>query len=268
MNFYLQSTLLALATLSSNTVVSAFHVATNHPVKIGTGGRVFSFSAASNGVKLFGKNNKSGSDDYSSSSLSPSHQGFPVGTFVEFEEKSREHVGKVTRLEYKSSGGARYHVVGSDGKSYDIPDKAILFTIAAPNSPGACDKLYTEFLSAHDASTETLQSKLEISSEILEIAWEETASSSTGLDDESVATSDHHMITPSGLISLVHSHTASAIEKYMAWKILRTDLAHIFFKEIKEKGRVVSFKAKARKAVEAAKQDFCNAHQDSDLCLV
>ena len=86
---------------------------------------------------------------------------------------------------------------------------------------------------------------------------------------------DHHttmLLTPSALIELVHSHAASSMEKYMAWKILRTEWSHVFFREVKDHGRVVSFKAKARKAVEAAKQAFCQDHHHEDdndrLCPV
>lgn len=183
---------------------------------------------------------------------------FPVGTFVEFQEKSREHVGKIENIEHKGNGAARYHVVDSDGNYYDIPDKSVHFAMSPPNSPGAASKLFDQFIAAHDASDDLLQSKLDISPELLEIAWEEYTEGE----------GDHNMMTPNQLVELIHSHSASAIEKYMAWKFLKTDMAHIFFKEIKDHGRVVSFKAKARKAVEAAKQAFCNSHADNDLCLV
>jgi hypothetical protein len=42
-------------------------------------------------------------------------QAFCVGSFVEFEEKKRSHVGKIDAVEHKSSGGARY-TVDSEGK--------------------------------------------------------------------------------------------------------------------------------------------------------
>ena len=35
-------------------------------------------------------------------------QAFAVGSFVEFVEKSRTHIGKIKEVEHKSSGGARY----------------------------------------------------------------------------------------------------------------------------------------------------------------
>ncbi len=198
----------------------------------------------------FSLNSKKGGDD-------PAHQSaYPVGTFIDFEEKSRDHVGKITHMDHKGNGGARYHVIDHEGKQYEIADKAVRFAIHPPNSPAASEELFEEFVAAHDASEASLQSKLAISPEILEIAWEE------------FSVTDDHMLTPSALVDLVHSHTASALEKYMAWKILRTELAHVFFKEIKEHGRVVAFKAKTAKTVETAKEAFCQSHNDSDLCLV
>lgn len=35
-------------------------------------------------------------------------QAFAVGSFIEFVEKSRTHIGKIEAVEHKSSGGARY----------------------------------------------------------------------------------------------------------------------------------------------------------------
>lgn len=35
-------------------------------------------------------------------------QAFAVGSFIEFVEKSRTHIGKIESVEHKSSGGARY----------------------------------------------------------------------------------------------------------------------------------------------------------------
>jgi hypothetical protein len=183
-------------------------------------------------------------------------KAFPVGTFVEFEEKKRTHIGKIDAVEHKSSGGARYNVMDSEGKQHDIADKAVLYSMACPNSPGQADKLFQEFCQAQDAPTDTLQEELEITPELLEMAWEEAA------EDED------HLVTASSLIELVQGHAASAMEKYLAWKLLKTEMAHIFFKEIKDHGRVVAFKAKTRKAVDAAKEAFCQSHADNEICLV
>ena len=86
----------------------------------GGGGGAF-VSASRCSMKLDGKK---GGDGVSHPSA------LAIGTFVEFEEKSREHVGKITTADnIKGSGGGgstRYHVVDSNGKMYDIPDKAIM----------------------------------------------------------------------------------------------------------------------------------------------
>lgn len=184
-------------------------------------------------------------------------KAFAVGTLVEFEEKKRTHIGKIDSVEHKTSGGARYRVVDGEGKAWDIADKAVSYGMPCPNSPGQATKLFEQFCRAQDAPVDSLQDELDISPELLEMAWEEAA------QDE-----DSDLVTSGSLIELIQGHAASAMEKYLAWKLLKTDMAHVFFKEIKENGRVVAFKAKTKKAVEAAKEAFCQSHQDSDLCLV
>mmetsp|Transcript_14781 Transcript_14781/g.23121 ORF Transcript_14781/g.23121 Transcript_14781/m.23121 type:complete len:226 (+) Transcript_14781:215-892(+) len=182
-------------------------------------------------------------------------RAFAVGTFVEFHEKKRVHVGKIVSLEHKSNGGARY-TVESEGKNFNIADKAVDFAMACPNSPGQAEKLYHEFEEAQHASDQEIRSKLDISPELLEMAWQEAE------ENES------HTLTPDSLIELVHSHAASAIEKYMAWKLLKSDMAHIFFKDLKDHGRVVAFKAKTQNAVDVAKDVFCRNHDDEEYCYV
>lgn len=190
----------------------------------------------------------------------PQQQAFPVGTFVEFEEKKRTHIGKITNVEHKSSGGARYRIVDAEGKKvFDVADKAVTYSMPCPTSPAPAEKLFQEFSRAQDTPLDTIQKELDMSPELLEMAWEEAAEGEE---------SDDHLVTAASLIELVHGHAASAMEKYLAWQLLKTDMAHVFFKEIKDHGRVVAFKAKTRKAVEAAKQAFCQSHTDSYLCLV
>jgi hypothetical protein len=191
----------------------------------------------------------------------PSLPSLAVGTFVEFDEKKRFHIGKISEVEHKSNGGTRYGVEDSDGNHFNIADKAVHFSINPPNSPGPANTLYSEFVEAQQASEDELQSQLDISSDILELAWEEA------LENEEVS-GHHNGVTPDQLIELVHSHAASTIEQYQAWRLLQSDLAHVFFKDVKDHGRVTSFKVRARKAVDTAKKAFCNTHTDSDLCLV
>lgn len=192
----------------------------------------------------------------------PSNPSLAVGTFVEFEEKHhRVHIGKIAEVEHKTNGSTRYGVEDSEGHHFNIPEKAVHFSINSPNSPGPANQLYHELIDAQKLSEEELQSKLDISPEILELAWEEA------LEYEDI-NGEHDDLTPEKLIELVHSHAASAIEKYQAWRLLQSDVAHVFFKDIKDHGRITSFKVKARKATETAKKAFCNSHADSDLCLI
>jgi len=188
---------------------------------------------------------------------------FAAGGFVEFVEKKRTHIGKIDTAEHKSSGSSRYQVIDSEGKKFDVPDKDILYFIPCPNTPGEASKLYDEFCEAHDdMSLRSIQLAIDMTPDLLVMAWEEAA-------DESEEGSSSNLLTPASFIELVHAHTATALEKYIAWKFLQSEIAHVFFKEIKLHGRVVSFKAKTRKAVEAAKDVFCRTHQvDNEICFV
>ena len=99
-----------------------------------------------------------------------------VGTFVEFQEKKRVHVGKIESAERKSSGGeVRYRVIDSEGHKFGVPDKAILYSMPCPNSPGQATKLYDEFCTAQEAPLLTLQEDLGVTSDLLEMVWEEAA---------------------------------------------------------------------------------------------
>ncbi len=142
-------------------------------------------------------------------------------------------------------------MIGSDGKKFDIPDKDILYSIPCPNTPGQASKLYDEFCETHNAmSLRSIQQAIDVTPDLLVMAWEEATDES-----ESEKGSSSNLLT--------------ALEKYMAWKFLQSEMSHVFFKEIKLHGRVVSFKAKTRKAVEAAKEVFCRTHQDdNEICFV
>jgi len=144
---------------------------------------------------------------------------------------------------------------------FHIADKAVTFATKAPESRPAADKLFHELEEAQYAFESDLMARLDVSPDLLEMAWEEAAS-----EEE-----ETHQLTPKSFIDLIHSHTASPIESYMAWRLLKTDMAHVFFRELKENGRVVAFKAKARKAVENAKTAFCSKEENQekyDFCFV
>lgn len=149
-----------------------------------------------------------------------------------------------------------YSVIDSEEKKFNIPDKDVRYAMSAPNSPGQATKLYDDFLAAQEAPLASIQESIDVSGELLEMAWEEAAE-------------EERSLTPDAFIELLHAHKASAMEKYLAWKLLQSEMAHVFFKEIKDHGRVVSFKAKTPKTVDAAKQMFCRTHQDdNEICFV
>ncbi len=108
------------------------------------------------------------------------------------------------------------------------------------SQPGQASKLYDEFCEAHNTmSLLSIQQAIDVTPDLLVMAWEEATDES-----ESKEGSSSNLLTPASLIELVHAHTATSLEKYMAWKFLQSEMSHVFFKEIKLHGRVVSFKAK------------------------
>lgn len=153
-------------------------------------------------------------------------------------------------------------VVDSEGRAFNIPDKDVKYCMTCPNSPGQAEKLYKDFCKAQDSPIKSIQDTIDVSPELIQMAWEEATE---GGEEESST----HDLTPASFIELVHARAASAMEKYLAWKLLQSEQAHIFFKEIKHNGRVMSFKAKTRKAVDNAKDVFCRTHQDdNEICFV
>jgi hypothetical protein len=200
---------------------------------------------------------------------------FPPGTIVEFNEKNREHVGKIIEVERKKvNGSPRYEVQEyPSGKHFSIADKEVSFSIPAPTNVKQADKLLEQLEHAHSISEEELSKELDLTPELLEMAWEETAATmmtttNNDADGHHREHEDHSdavaMLTPNELIELVHSHKADHIERYEAWRLLRSEIGHIFFKEIKEHGRVVAFKAKPRPSVEASKDTFRSNHMDDN----
>lgn len=189
---------------------------------------------------------------------------FAVGSFIEFVEKNRVHVGKIESVQHTSNGSARYKVIDSEEKLFDIADKSVKYSMACPNSPGQATKLYAEFCKAQEVPVKSIQEKLDVSPELLEMAWEEAAAEG---EEEG---SSSHLLTSASFIELVHAHAASAMEKYLAWKLLQSEMSHVFFKEIKENGRVVAFKAKTRKHVQNAKDVFCRNqdNESEEICFV
>ena len=88
---------------------------------------------------------------------------FTVGTLVEFEDKKRTRVGKITASEHKSNGGARYSVEDHDGKKFDIPDKAVHYAMKiTPDNERRVAALFDEFAVALEEDPTDLEKDLEI----------------------------------------------------------------------------------------------------------
>lgn len=184
-------------------------------------------------------------------------QAISKGSICEFEEKKRVHVGRVTTSEHKSNGDVRYTVEDPEGNSFSVSAKQIHFAVP---SEGKSEKVLKEFDVALKQSNAELQKVLDIDPEVLELSWE------SAVEDDA-----NHVVTAKSFIDLVHSRApSSGLETYRAWRLLCSDIAHIFFKALKEDGRVVSFKAKAASAVEAAKMTFCNKEENDkeEFCFV
>jgi hypothetical protein len=52
---------------------------------------------------------------------------------------------------------------------FNIPDKAVRYSMPAPNSPGQATKLYDEFVRAQDTPVQSLHETLDLSPEVLEL---------------------------------------------------------------------------------------------------
>jgi hypothetical protein len=170
-------------------------------------------------------------------------------------------MGRIIGTDHKASRGARYVVKDDHDKQFSIADKQVSFSIPGPVNEHKAPLEFEQLCAVQTSSEHALRERLAVSADLLEMAWEETVGTSSG-EQES-------LLTPSTFIHLLHSHTPDHVEAYAAWRFLRTDIAHIFFKEMKDHGRVVSFKAKDNKSVTAAKASFCQSHTDeNDFCYV
>jgi hypothetical protein len=183
-----------------------------------------------------------------------------AGTIVEFREKKRAHLGRIREVERKSNGWARYDVEEyPSGKHFSIADKDVSFTIPVPTNEKQEEKLLEQLDHAFNMELSGLCKALDISPGLLELAWQEKAESEC---DEDM------ILTPSDLVLIVLSHKASQVERYEAWRLLRSEIGHVFFKEISEHGRVVAFRAKPKKSVHALRDVYCISHDDDDFCDV
>eukprot|EP00613_Pedinella_sp_CCMP2098_P006597 CAMPEP_0171596900 /NCGR_PEP_ID=MMETSP0990-20121206/2218_1 /TAXON_ID=483369 /ORGANISM="non described non described, Strain CCMP2098" /LENGTH=199 /DNA_ID=CAMNT_0012158185 /DNA_START=195 /DNA_END=794 /DNA_ORIENTATION=+ len=197
-----------------------------------------------------------------------------IGSICEFDDgKGRTYIGSLVATEHKSNGGARFEMMGANGNTYHIGEKSVTFSTPPPANPKECAKLLKDLNKAHGEDAVELRMALNVDAELIALAWEETDSlmEYSGSQEWPLPHSD--TITAGAFLELVSGAPAnSPAEKYRAWRLLGfTELGHIFFKAIKEKGRVTSFRAKTAKAVEDAKKAFCNGshgNEEPGFCLI
>jgi len=188
-------------------------------------------------------------------------QQVAMGSICEFDDsKGHEFIGKITNCEHKANGNNRYDLETLEGKLFNVAEKQLHFIAPPPANPKEHTRLFKEIDASHMASVADLTKSLDLDPEVLELAWEESSSELEG------------MLATDTFVELVHSRKPiDSVEAYRAWRFLMTDLGTVFFKSIKENGRVMAFKAKTEAAVEAAKTMFCKdekIQKQYHFCLV
>ena len=184
-------------------------------------------------------------------------QRLSEGTICEFSEKGgKTFVGVIKSSESKSKGGARYELADETGALHSIAEKQLTF-VGKVVEPKNIAKTLGEFADTLHANSKNLCNQLGIDAELFMLAWETAAEEEEG--DLYVDGFFQHMLS---------RKTNSLEERYKAWRLLTSDVGHLFFKELKTNGRVDHWKAKTVKAVDAAKQQFCASHDEPEFCFV
>mmetsp|Transcript_9093 Transcript_9093/g.27237 ORF Transcript_9093/g.27237 Transcript_9093/m.27237 type:complete len:226 (-) Transcript_9093:71-748(-) len=175
------------------------------------------------------------------------------GSIVEFVHNKHTTLGVVTDHMVKSKGGLRYEITTADEKVHvGVAPRDIHFS-APPLKGDKGDKPPLKRLPEFEHVLQTSATNL-IDPETLEISWEIAAE-----EDKVLRTKDISKLTDMG---------SSPVDIYRTFRVLSSELGHVFFKGAK--GEAAAFKARAKKTVEAAKQSLCNNHSDEygEFCLV
>jgi len=159
-------------------------------------------------------------------------------------------LGIVKGVEYKAKGGARIQIMDVGGSMHTVPEKDIHINLGVYKG-----KLVepAEILDDYTKVMEMETGALGVDPELLEMAW------------ELAAESDKKTVSPKFLMSLVDENfLKTSVDKYKAFRLLTSDLGRIFFKSINEN----EYKAKAAKAVQASKENWCRSAEDEEWCFV
>jgi len=178
----------------------------------------------------------------------------PLGAIVEFDDgkHDRSVLGIVSSAEAKAKGGARYTVVDSNSVLHSVPGKSIHCSFSPDAKIKKGDPAVQ--LEAFEKVHELAPTDLGVEAEDLELAWEFFSE-----EEEKTEWSARAILQ-----AIDETLCRSSIEKYKAFRLLNSDLGHIFFKTLSG-GR---YKLKSPKAVQASKENWCRAHDELDYCLV
>jgi hypothetical protein len=171
---------------------------------------------------------------------------------VEFHDDNKKGtpvLGLVEGAEYKAKGGARIMIIDASGSKHTIKENSIHINLGVYKG-----KLVepSDILKEYNAVMQTEASKLGVDVIDLEMAWE-------------LCAEEGHNFSAKGILSLVdESFFKSTIDKYKAFRLLTSDIGHIFFKKVSND----AFKPKAQKSVQASKEQWCREQTELDWCFV
>jgi hypothetical protein len=162
----------------------------------------------------------------------------------------RPVLGLVQGAEYKAKGGARIMIIDAQGGKHAVKESNIHINLGTYKGklvePSAILDEYTKVMALEPT-------QLGVEPDVLEMAWELCAEAGTST------------FSPKAILSLVDEKLyKNSLDAYKAFRLLTSDLGKVFFKSLNGN----EYKAKASKAVEASKMNWCREHDELDYCFV
>lgn len=177
----------------------------------------------------------------------------PVGSIVEFDDGKHDRaiLGVVASAEAKAKGGSTYTILDANSVSHSIKGKQI--HCAFSPDPKLKKTEPEVLLKPFEAVKEMEVTALGVAPDDLELAWE-------FLTEEDKDSWSARTI----LQAIDDKLCRSPVEQYQAFRLLTSDLGHVFFKTLSGG----FYKLKNAKAVRASKEQWCRAHEEVEFCFV
>jgi len=170
-----------------------------------------------------------------------------MNSIVEFQDPKQANgaaaavLGLVRGVEYKAKGGARIQLVDASGATHSIAEKHVHINLGSYK--GKLEEV-ADILKEFTAIMATEPTDLGVDPGDLEMAWELAS-------DEGKAS-----FSPKFLLSLGDDTFSKAqTDTYRAFRLLQSDMGKIFFKTLGPN----EYKAKAAKAVQSSKENWCRS---------